>query len=562
MERCRLLEAAWARYLPQVPLETAIDAIRQQSSNTHEFESAPSDASPEQNQIPSPEQLEVARDPGDSSAKVDQEPEIEQLTSYEWDESADLASLADGIGSLSLHPKGVGYMGPQSGNALLRSLQPFYGSLLTTDDEYASYWNTDAQLGEQTLKSSAFSSRCVDAYFKYYHHAYPILHEGEFRAQWMGVLPKPRDGSWPILYNVILALGALSGDFSRQNADNYFYQTARQHLTWDILRRGSLPFVQALTLLANYLQKRDRPNSGFTLLGTAMNMAQGLGLHREFSANSINVQAMEIRRRVWWTLFIFDSGARLTFGRPTLALEGSNVSLPSNLDDGDLPADIEILPTPKDYTTVSSCLIWQIKIATIGNRINRELLRAAIPNVGTMMALSKQVHEWRNTLPKHMTERSEDPVEDIFEVPRMVLFWRSMHLRIIAHRPFILSTIKQRGSLVADEEASPHFECIIAASECVVSITSYWSFTSSRHGSLIWYACYWLVTAVFVHITCLLYAPNHASATEWRRHIELSRGALESMSQYELTALRAVRVIDQLLCKHPLHQRPPWMERR
>lgn len=489
------------------------------------------------------------------SERLDQSRPSITFQDLEWDESPSVVSVADGIGSLSFQTRGTGYMGPQSGNALLRSLQPFYGSLHTTHDVDAAYWDTDAQLGEQTLRSSAFSSRCVDAYFKYYHHAYPVLHEGEFRAQWMGVLPKPRDGSWPVLYNVILALGARSGDFSRQNADDHFYQQARQHLSWDILCRGSLPLVQALTLLANYLQKRDRPNSGFTLLGAAMNMAQSLGLHREFPTDSTTIQAMEIRRRAWWTLFVFDAGARLTFGRPSSVLEGVNVSIPCNLDDGDLPADVEALPEPKDYTTVSSCLIWQVKLAKISNRVNQVLHHRTTPDLAAISVLDGQIQEWRTSLPKHMTERSADPVEDIFEVPRAILLWRSMHLRIVLHRPFILASIKKRGPLDLLDQHAPHSKFLAAATECVESITSLWSFTNARHGSLVWYACYWLTTAVLVHITCLLYAPVHASCNEWRSQIHIARAALENMSQYELTALRAVRIIDQLLCNvlHPMH---------
>jgi transcriptional regulatory protein GAL4 len=69
--------------------------------------------------------------------------------------------------------------------------------------------------------------------------------------------------------NTVRALGAFSGDTCHQNADIYFYQEASKSLTWDKLQRGTLSLVQAFALLANYLQKRNRPNSGFTLLGIA-----------------------------------------------------------------------------------------------------------------------------------------------------------------------------------------------------------------------------------------------------------------------------------------------------
>lgn len=364
-----------------------------------------------------------------------------------------------------------------------------------------------------------------------------------------GALPKPKDGSWPILLNIVLAIGAHSSDFCRQNADHYFYVQACRHLSWDVLRKGSLALVQALALMANYLQKRNRPNSGFTLLGVAMNMAQGIGLHREFSGPSINAHAMEIRRRVWWTLFIFDSGARVTFGRPTLTMGGINISLPRNLDDSDLAVDLGELPFPKDHITVTSSLIWQVKLARIGNVANEQLLQSGSPDAASLLYFGNKTQEWRGDLPLYMKAGSTQSDYEIFEVPRMVLLWRSMHLRIVIFRPFILEAIKRRSQLRFDDHKSPHAQCVGAASECIASITSFWTFTSSHHGSLVWYACYWLVTAVFIHMTCLLYDPQHFSSWDWRQHIELSKTALEDMGSFELLAARAVRMIDQLLSK-------------
>lgn len=91
-----------------------------------------------------------------------------------------------------------------------------------------------------------------------------------------------------MLYNMVRAIGAFTGDATNPNADNFFYGIASQHLSLDLLQRGSLPLLQAVTLMANYLQKRNRPNSGFVILGIAMNMAQSIGMHREFPAASIS----------------------------------------------------------------------------------------------------------------------------------------------------------------------------------------------------------------------------------------------------------------------------------
>lgn len=84
----------------------------------------------------------------------------------------------------------------------------------------------------------------------------------------------------------------------------------------------------------NYLQKRDRPNTGYNIIGIAYRMALGLGMHREISSDNRNTLALERRRQVFWTLFCFDSGLSITTGRPATIIDAFvDVQLPRNIDD-------------------------------------------------------------------------------------------------------------------------------------------------------------------------------------------------------------------------------------
>lgn len=283
-----------------------------------------------------------------------------------------------------------------------------------------------------------------------------------------------------------------------------------------------------------------------------MNMAQGIGLHRELSGPSITPFTMELRRRVWWTLFIFDSGARLTFGRPTLTLGGITTQAPRNLADEDLAVDVEEIPQPRHEPTVTSSLVWQTKLARIGNLVNEILLEKQLPDIPTALELVDKLDSWTASLPGYMRADFHSSQSDVFAAPRMILLWRSMHLRIVVCRPFILDIIKNRKPLdFTSNSYQPSVRCFSAAEECVNSIVAFWNDLShtDRPGSLTWYSCYWLVTAVFVHITCLLYDPQNAFAMTWRQHIENSKGAFESMGTIEPTAKRAARILDKIMGK-------------
>lgn len=162
----------------------------------------------------------------------------------------------------------------------------------------------------------------IDAYFRYYHTTYPFLHEQTFRAQYGGQSPRPRGETWPILLNTVLALGAWSIGEEDSTLDDTFYHAVNRHSQdTSIFEVGNLALVQALLLLSNYTQKRNKPNTGWNYLGLAVRMALSLGLHKEFPGWKISDLEREMRRRVWWGVYIFDSGASITFGRPVLLPE-------------------------------------------------------------------------------------------------------------------------------------------------------------------------------------------------------------------------------------------------
>ena len=61
-----------------------------------------------------------------------------------------------------------------------------------------------------------------------------------------------------------------------------------------------------------------KAKTDWNYLGVAVRMALGLGLYRELPEWKISLHQREIRRRGWWGLFIFDTGASVAFGRPVL----------------------------------------------------------------------------------------------------------------------------------------------------------------------------------------------------------------------------------------------------
>jgi transcriptional regulatory protein GAL4 len=235
--------------------------------------------------------------------------------------------------------------GPTSGVVFLRSLLFWIGNpaLLTHSSlrppemsgQSPEYLTGSLDFSETSL-SRQITNQLIEAYFSNYHPSYPFVHEATFRAQHHEVIPRPQAASWNILFCTVLALGSWTSGHERTDLDDLLYRRATM-LARDesLFETANLTIVQALVLLSNLSQKRNRPNTGWNFLGLATRMALSLGLHCEHPGWNVSVLQQEMRRRVWWGLFLFDSGASTTFGRVILLPDGDTMDVKSvlNIDD-------------------------------------------------------------------------------------------------------------------------------------------------------------------------------------------------------------------------------------
>lgn len=283
---------------------------------------------------------------------------------FNWqEEDVNVDGLTDGMAALSVEPSGVGYLGTSDHHHLLRSMRAnshtgstsgvvFLRCLL----DWAGFLHqsraqghvqradtlpvfkgvlASAQISYSAL-TNQLASTLIDAYFHDYHVCYPFVHEATFRAQYHELIPRPPQRSWDMLYHAVLALGAWSLNQDQVGLEDYLYRralTLGQHES--VFEAANLTTVQALVLLSNLSQKRNSPNTGWNLLGLAVRTALSLALHRELPHWNISLLEREIRRRIWWGLFIFDSGASTTFGRAIMLPDhdAMNVHSVLNIED-------------------------------------------------------------------------------------------------------------------------------------------------------------------------------------------------------------------------------------
>ncbi len=195
----------------------------------------------------------------------------------------------------------------------------------------------------------------VESYFSYFHTLTPLVHEPTIKAQILGALPISPGAGSAVLFNMvgmqvsvnqvvhgaddaclqIFAMGAFDlGTTDAADDGIKYYERARNALTRDLLSEGTLSLVQGVAIMANYLQRNNRPNAGYLCLGLAIRMATALGLHSA-PANTHSLLDRELRKRVWWCIATLEAGCSVTFGRPYGLSRAviTSAPLPINCDD-------------------------------------------------------------------------------------------------------------------------------------------------------------------------------------------------------------------------------------
>ncbi|KAG4429339.1 hypothetical protein IFR05_015181 [Cadophora sp. M221] len=552
-DRIRKLEAVISELLPDVDLEDLVTSASDKPLSRF-FRN---DSEPLRSEIADVQARDILRESASPGAE---EALPQQADGFDWAEETTLSGLSDGMAALSIKPEGTGYLGATSSVMPLRALligdpemdssrqPPLGGPLNDGNYEFPYVAPPLSGVSEQVF---------IDAYFIYYHTAYPFLHEATFRAQYSGELSRPKGKTWPILLNSVLAIGSWCVGDDNSTIDRTFYQEVNALWQDDasVFEAGNLALVQALLLLSNYTQKTNKPNTGWNYLGLAVRMALSLGLHKEFPEWKISPLQREMRRRVWWGLYIFDSGASITFGRPVLLPEASimDTNQVLNIHEEDLTATTMSLSQEIPLPTVYSGLRAQSALHLTTNQLYHRLISTPAPTSSELLSLQVPLDTWQNSIPAYFQIHSPElQANDAYILARYRLSWRTWNLRIILFRPTVLRWAAKLWSFGPDSDLDGddsdekcRMLCLESARETIASISEYMAGNlTSRLGS--WYMLYFLFQAGLIPIIFLITTPTSIHAPSWLNDLRVTKNLLSYVAVSNRLAERCLEIIDRM----------------
>jgi len=171
------------------------------------------------------------------------------------------------------------------------------------------------------LPSPAVTTMLFDIFMKSVHWFMIVFHEPTLRAELEEIM---RTGhvqqskfSLLVLVMVILAIGAKYAtkddvqscgcpDLDLASLQSNLMRKIEEKLL-EVLDQDDIGSVQVCILLSSIYLYHRRPKRCFVVVGAAMKAAQALGLHRESTWGCIDPVEREVRRRVWWALFVCEA---------------------------------------------------------------------------------------------------------------------------------------------------------------------------------------------------------------------------------------------------------------
>ncbi|KAL4889337.1 fungal-specific transcription factor domain-containing protein [Aspergillus ambiguus] len=258
-----------------------------------------------------------------------------------------------------------------------------------------------------------------------------------------------------------------------QELSDRLMSEAKALLAMETLNPPSIPTIQALLQQSARDVASGLSSSAWLYSGMAFRMAIDLGLHvcpdklQQYST-SLSIEDIEIRKRLFWSLYTWDKHISLYLGRmPNFVMGAENVSL-QFLDDftdnepwvpfyGPDPNASELPTYPPTPGRVMSCFTHLCKLCRILTRVMLELYSsqcashseyAVDTRAAAFVAIKQELQDWYSSLPSYLRIPPEN-MPELSPPPHITSLNLMYHnALILLHRPHVASGEVPRSATI------------------------------------------------------------------------------------------------------------------
>lgn len=478
------------------------------------------------------------------------------------------------------------------------------------DDEINNIWKSiNSGKIEDLLDNLNFQSIMVNSFFENYYKVYPFINKKKFLSEYSAFIERQESRyneydldineddnkvlSFQVLLNTVLAIGVWCKVGENSKIHTFYYQRVKGFIQLlNIFEYSDTQLLESFVLLSNYVQKTNKPNTGWSYLGLSTRIATSLGLHKEVridkhdfnSADKLGLfEDIEIRKRLWWGMYFFDVGTTLTFGRPLTIPPLGTIDLEpvSNIDDNLLHGSKNIEECIVTYPTIYTTLIYESELTKLSTRIynyNSSVLKLKNDKskmIG-LLDMNELLENFVKNLPLCFDENDEKSYAYVlnswssnhyhndnrsipkwFAVSRLRLICRYKNLQMLIFR-YILWESTNDNSLdlsYLNLIKKCRKACFKSSVETVILIDNFIKRNELDYLSS-WYATYFLFQAILIPILKLVINDKsegsvddeyYSNDEELFNYIELSRLSFDKLKNFNKLAGKFSKLIDTLI---------------
>ncbi|KAF9285808.1 hypothetical protein BGZ68_003551 [Mortierella alpina] len=310
----------------------------------------------------------------------------------------------DGHGQ-HFHGSSAGFSVCQMSSRFRQGTYPLPIAILNDSD----LWSHSLQItSERELPHREDMMHLLNLYFEFMYPFAPMFIRKSFMKEFETRRP---DLTQILLLNAIFCNACWFSDdpVIKQDAVKYF---SRAKIILDeTYHVSSVSMVQALVLMSHHQFAQGNYSGGWLYTGMAIRISHEIGLHRQDISTNMPEQD-EIRKRVWWALYLCDRFGSSMLGRP-LSINDEDFSVQMPSDDwisNVFGQDVVEYPFEPE-TVISFRLFWTVKlIIKMGEVLNTMYSIGAETDDALLAELSKtqlpQLHNsltsWFLALPKEL----------------------------------------------------------------------------------------------------------------------------------------------------------------
>ncbi|TFK43231.1 fungal-specific transcription factor domain-containing protein [Crucibulum laeve] len=231
--------------------------------------------------------------------------------------------------------------------------------------------------------------------------------------------------------------------------------------------------IQYLAFLSIYELNEGNIASYYNATGSAIRTAQLLRLNRDgFTVPTLTHIDAEIRRVLWWTLYMLDRTQCLMLRRPYIIQDQHcDVRIPCNFDEIELK-DIPHIPNKSlDNPTDSTFHILRISWAKLLGRIWDSCFATRPPSYQSVLDIEMELQQLESNLPLPFSGAPQQNINrQYLAFQNRILKLQGCHAHVIVLRPFLLM---QYGTQDVDNAVGEEFKVQTIHTQAVDVCTSF-----------------------------------------------------------------------------------------